>query len=797
MFKYFILIFSLLTLFNKYIAQNQSTKQASKFFNKGDFEFALQEYSKLDTSLLSSDDDFKIGVCYFLSKNNQTKGIPHLKKYIQNTDSIIPVAYYYLGSLLHKNYEFDAAIQQLQVFLEKLELEYKSNSLPIDIYSEFKKGAEILIDNCNNGKIMVKSPRKVLVENLGDSINSKYQEYAPAISTDEKYLAFTSRRPSKNNSKVSDDGDFYEDIYLAELKKGSILDMKAEIETNSGFLNLVSKFEYSAPILLPEVINSKDHDASIQLSNDGNKLYFYRNSDVWSSEKNDTSWSTPIQLSTINSTSFEPSIFITLDEQTMFLTSEREGGYGKMDIYYANKDSITGNWGELINLGPKINTDSDEDISYVDPSKKVIYFSSKGHTSMGDYDIFKSINKNNEWSAPINMGSPINTPYNDAFFIMTPQYNRGYYASERPDGKGGMDIYRLTFANERNPLAELAGLVLQGDSLVPANSKITMKEIDSQSEITEQSKEHTGEYLLLVEHGKLYEMYVETEGFAPYKKTFLIPKQIEYFQLYQEIHHVYLRDSYGNIIGQQIITHNAFNDIENATRNDTLKQMFSKKDYSDYVRNNSNNSIEKFVDIKFYITEDSLKTLLQHDEKLKFIFPSYADISFAYNNDSEFRYALNSYINGNTKDLSYLSKSSIVINKMNTSVELEEELTKQINPFEKSLIVQFDFNEFTPNEVGEKELNIILNFMKANDVVKFLIKGHTDSKGSENYNKKLSVKRAQESYQYLISNGIEKSRLKFKGFGSSNPIAPNTNIDGSDNQEGRALNRRVEFEFIK
>lgn len=775
----------------------QTTKdRASKFFNKGKFEEALKLYQTLDSTSYNNDDCFKAGMCYFLSKKNQTKGIPFFEKYIANSDTVLPVSYFYLGSLYHKNYDFDKSISTLSVFTEKLELEYTNKTITIDIYENFKHETEIIIDNCNNGKIMVKSPRKVLVENLGDSINSVYQEYAPAISNDEKYLAFTSRRPDHNN-KVSDDGDYFEDIFLSELKRGSISDMKDSTGKKSGFLNLVNEFEYSTPIYLPSVINSKDHDASIQISNDGQKLYFYRNSDVWSSAKTDSSWSEPIQLSSINSTSFEPSIFITLDEKTMFITSEKEGGFGKMDIYFSEKDSTTGKWGELVNLGPKINTENDEDISYVDPSKNIIYFSSKGHTSMGGYDIFKSIKKDGEWSAPINMGSPVNTPYNDAFFIMTPKYNRGYYASERPEGKGGMDIYRLTFANERNPLAELAGLVLQGDSLVPAKSKITMKEIESQSSITEQSKKLTGEYLILVEHGKKYEMYVETEGFAPYKKTFTIPNQVEYFQLYQEIHHVYLRDSYGNIIGQQIITHNAFNDIENATRNDTLNHFFSKKDYSNYVRNDSNKTVEKFVDVKFYITEDSLKTLLTKDEKLKFIFPSYADISFAYANNLEFRYALNSYINGQNTDLSYLSKNSILVNNLNNSQELESVLNKQSSLYEKPIVVLFDYNEITPNSLGEKELKILLEFMKTNSVVKFLIIGHTDSKGSKSYNQALSNKRAKTTYNYLITNGISKSRLKYKGMGSLNPIAPNINIDGSDNPDGRALNRRVELKFIE
>ena len=128
---------------------------------------------------------------------------------------------------------------------------------------------------------------------------------------------------------------YYEDIYMAELKKGSLFDRQFyDSLSNTGFFNLVTQFEYSYPTHLPEIINSKTHDASIQLSNDGNKLYFYRNSDVWTSTKNDTSWSDPIQLLDINTASFEPSVFITLDEQTMFITSEKEGRIWKNGYLY-------------------------------------------------------------------------------------------------------------------------------------------------------------------------------------------------------------------------------------------------------------------------------------------------------------------------------------------------------------------------------------------------------------------------------------------------------------------------------
>lgn len=793
------------------LAQQQS-KRASKFFNKGLYDDALTQYLLLDINILSDNDNLRIGTCCFISNKNIEIGIKHLENYIFNSDSIIPVSYFYLGSLLHKNYQFNEAIQNLQNFLQKLDSELSNGNIDNKTHSQFKKEAEALISYCNYGKPMLKSPRNVLVENLGENINSEYQEYAPAISLDEKVLIFTSRRPENNANKKPKDDNYFEKIFSSELLKGSILEI-SKTKSESGFFNLKTDFEYSSPIKLPEIINGDNHNASIQISNDGQKLYFYRDSDVWTTIKEESAWTEPQKLTDFSTDFFEPSVYITLDEKMMYITSEKEGGFGKLDIYVSTKDS-NGNWSVMENLGSKINTLGDEDISYVSPDNQTIYFSSKGHSSMGGYDIFKSIKKNGEWSSPINMGSPVNTPYDDAFFIMTPKYNRGYYSSDRGEGKGGMDLYRLTFTDERNPLAELAGLVLIGDSMVPAKSKITMIELGDSVSSVQKSRESTGEYLLLVEHGKKYEMYVETEGFAPYKKVFEIPEQMEYFQLYQEIHHVYLKDSKGNIIGQEIITHNAFNNIEKEIRNDTLKevqndtlkevkndtlkQYFTKEIYSEFVRDTSNSSVQSFVDVKFYINEDSLISLLNNDTTLKLIFPDITEISFLYNEDPDFRLAINSYVESKKITLDYLKDKTILQNKIDTKEELTDSIAELASIKAMESVIFFDFNKSHIQSSAKIKLKLLCDFMQKYPSINFLIKGHSDSKGTDNYNNNLSLKRAKQVYTYVLSKGISSHRLKFKGYGSSKPTGTsNVLINRKDNVTERELDRRVEFELIK
>ena len=160
----------------------------------------------------------------------------------------------------------------------------------------------------------------------------------------------------------------------------------------------------------------------------------------------------------VNSDYHEPSIFFSYDGKKLFVVSDRPGGYGGLDIY-VSENIGEDQWSEPKNLGPEINTEFDEDAPYLDPDEKTLYFASKGHSSMGDFDIFRSVLEDTTWSDPANLGFPVNTPADDIYFTMTHRYNRGYYASADLNGKGDMDLYRITFSDERDPVAELIGLV--------------------------------------------------------------------------------------------------------------------------------------------------------------------------------------------------------------------------------------------------------------------------------------------------------------------------------------------------
>ena len=105
----------------------------------------------------------------------------------------------------------------------------------------------------------------------------------------------------------------------------------------------------------------------------------------------------------------------------------------------------------------------------------------------------------------------------------------------------------------------------------------------------------------------------------------------------------------------------------------------------------------------------------------------------------------------------------------------------------------FDYNQATLRSRSKHELNKLFDFLKQNSGVKIQVSGHTDSRGDDEYNLRLSKNRAQAVVDYLVRNGISRSRLTAVGYGETRPIARNENADGSDNQVGRQLNRRIEI----
>ena len=368
------------------------------------------------------------------------------------------------------------------------------------------------IEVCENAIELMQSPVELKVKNLGPNINSKYDEHSPLISADQSLLLFTSRRAS-SYSELLFDGQYAERIYSSEKENEAWKKSKS----------------------LQELFNKPGHESGVCLSAQGTELFIYRNdvdgANIYISLYDGRNWSEPTKLeSPINSKYEETHATVTADKQTMFFTSNRPEGMGGLDIYRVRR-LPNGEWGKAENM-KAFNTPYDEETPVLHPNGKVMYFSSEGHNSMGQFDIFYSVlEDDNGWGPAINMGYPINTPDDDFFFVPTATPNIAYYASARyDDNYGGSDIYLIEYEEpEINRLAVIKGCVNATNDTPIENIHITVTR-QGESEPEGQYRPHpgTGRYVLILEADGQYDIEYSGDGFEAYKKQLEVTREMTY-----------------------------------------------------------------------------------------------------------------------------------------------------------------------------------------------------------------------------------------------------------------------------
>jgi len=552
----------------KYFADGKTYKEAKKafdngnlFFSKGQYLQAIDEYTKAynlnpNNALLN----FKMGVAYL--KYNAEKALEHLKKAEQLNPRCDAEFYFYLARAYHLNHQFDEALEKYK--------SYKSSLNPRD-YAEKSPIINKYIQECENGKELIKKPVKVFIDNLGPEVNTIYREICPIVNADESQIIFTSRSDKVTGGKLDpQDNMYYEDIFIAEKVNDNW------IVKNPG-----------------KPVNSEYHDAIAGVSPDGQTIFIYKGDnggDIYISKLKGTSWSKPERMSkNINTKYHESSVSLGPDGRTLYFVSDRPGGVGSRDIWVSYMDK-KGNWGPPINLRD-INTPYDEEAVFIHPDGKTLYFSSKGWNTMGGYDIFKTVYENGHWSKPENVGYPINTADDDVFFTIAASGIHAYMSSARPGGYGDQDLYMITFITEKptisssednliawktEPVSEtvaektvavslasltlLKGRILDDATKQPVEATIILTDNEKGEELaTFTSNSATGKYLISLPSGKNYGIAVKAEGYLFYSENFNIPANAPYQEIEKDI---YLKKI---DIGASIVLRNIFFDFNKAT----------------------------------------------------------------------------------------------------------------------------------------------------------------------------------------------------------------------------------------
>jgi outer membrane protein OmpA-like peptidoglycan-associated protein len=404
---------------------------ADEMYGFGDVLDALDVYKQaLEQNPNNLRANFMAGRCY-IETIHKEKSLPYFLKAYELDPSVSPKILYLIGRAYHLGDKFDQAIEYYGKYKAALD------NIP-DLKDKKKEAFESdrRINECENGKLLVAdSLDNIRIENLGSVINSPNPDYGPILSPDEKTLYFTSRRKGSTGGNKDKDNEFFEDIFVTRNVNG----------------------QWTTPENIGDPVNTVLHESGIGISKGGNELFIYVDNDqfkgdIFSSTLDKGKWSAPKPLSILINTDFiENSITVSNDGKLMFFSSDKPGGIGGKDIYMS-KMKKNGEWEAPVNLGYDVNTEFDEEGPFITTDGKTLYFSSKGHKGMGGYDLFKSVldPKTSKWSAPENLGYPINSTDDDIYFVLSADAKYGYYASVKHDSYGHLDLYRIKMPDEQS-----------------------------------------------------------------------------------------------------------------------------------------------------------------------------------------------------------------------------------------------------------------------------------------------------------------------------------------------------------
>ncbi len=508
-----------------------SLEKANFLYDEQEFLDALPIYDRL---LGDHPDDpflkYRTGVCCLYRTDAYDKALTLLNEVIEKNKKAADIKYY-LGRANMMNYKFDEAIA---LFTEYL----KQKKIP----GEYKTYSNEYIRNCTNGKELVAHPVDVKISNIGPPINTEASEYVPVISSDESVLIFTYRGKKSTGGLQklgkSDKGEYYEDVYISEKKDG----------------------KWDIPVSAGDSINTVGHDACIAISNDGQKLFIYKDNpiegkDIYMSTLSGKTWSVPKKLKgDVNTDEYwEGSCSLSPNEQILYFSSERPGGYGGRDLYRATLQP-DGSWGDVKNLGPNINTEYDDDAPFIHPDGTTLIFSSKGHNSMGGYDIFKCTRTDTGWSKPENIGFPINTPGDDIYYVLSADGQRGYYSSGKPGGYGQQDIYVTEpgMVGKKPALVMLKGTITFNDD--PTQVQIEVLYANDEVEGRYRSNSSTGKYLINLPAGSNYKVVYKKDGYGEQMKLVNATGIDSYTEMTNDVDFfdkltLTMVDTFGNVLG--------------------------------------------------------------------------------------------------------------------------------------------------------------------------------------------------------------------------------------------------------
>lgn len=337
--------------------------------------------------------------------------------------------------------------------------------------------------------------KAIIRQRLPNTINTKDgEEYTPILSFDGQSMYFTARYRKDNIGK--------EDIFVtAKNKKG----------------------QWAKPQVVSALSTYSGNEAPEAISTDETELIFFQNGKLLSSQRTETGWGKPQPLSeNINIAKWQADVMLTSDGKAMLFTAQKgtsREAYVSRNIFVSLKDSA-GNWSKPIELGPSINTARSERTAYLHPDMTTLYFSSEGHSYLGELDVFKStrLNPNSwtEWSEPVNLGKQVNTTDDDWGYKISTDGKTAYFSADN-------DLYSMDMPENMrpNPVVAISGYVTDNAGNVAKVAVLWHNDdldIDAGT-IKITTDDRDGAYFYVLQPGYIYSYSVNDDNYQPYRET--------------------------------------------------------------------------------------------------------------------------------------------------------------------------------------------------------------------------------------------------------------------------------------
>jgi outer membrane protein OmpA-like peptidoglycan-associated protein len=791
-------------------AQSGKLKQAQQRMNNLDYMGAIELYNQI----LESHDvaEAKINLAEAYRKINDTPNAEFWYGQVVRLPQAEPIHKLYYGMMLQRNGKCDLAREWYQQY--------------VDLTPDDQRGQYLLRACDYEDELMTRSAG---IYEVGQcDFNSSSDDFSPSFY--KNGLVFSSERDTNPIIRRTHTwtGNPFLELYYVDVKQ------MGNKEDGCG------KYTFGRPEKFSNQINSKFHDAVVAFSRNGEEMFFTRNNFVdgkkgqddegimrlkifYARSQGEGKWG---ELQSLPFNSDEYSVAhpaLSADGNKLFFASDMPGGFGGMDLYVSTKES--GRWGPPMNLGPEVNTEGHEIFPNAAPDGK-LYFSSDGQIGLGGLDIFYITDKGeNTWTTPENLGFPINTIADDFSVVFDPEGTCGFFSSDRQGGVGKDDVYHFkktaipveVLVYDQGTELPLEGAQVfvscKGDTMTTgADGKI---KLDMKLNDCCDFSASLAEYEPNKQQGCTKDLTLKDQLVVkiPLRRSaeFMVEGIVfdESTQLPMENSVVTIESDCGKPLAPPFTTSHTGKYSFKLDRDCCYKIKATREGYfagiADSLCTKGKQESETFR-INLYLQPTSITAIppVKPGETQEDILKRLKDQNKG-NQETEYTYYDPSTDTWMDKDTRLpaggkypdgrLYEKGVLKGGGSDLVTSPTPVTPESPEIPYLLHIYYDFDQAFIRDDAVPEMEKLQKLLVENDQYIIEVGSHTDARGSNHYNQRLSQRRAESVVRWLVDRGIDRTRLLARGYGETVNVNNCINNVPCSEREHQ-MNRRTEFKVI-